>query len=70
LVYLPPYFPGLNPTEECFSFVKTYIRQHGHEFHGIVEGVDKADPVLFLCAVLDQVTPAAACGCFHDSGYL
>ncbi|KIK76755.1 hypothetical protein PAXRUDRAFT_77240, partial [Paxillus rubicundulus Ve08.2h10] len=70
LVYLPPYSPDLNPIEECFLFVKAYIRRHGHEFCGIVEGVDKAGPFLFLYAALDRVTPAAAHGWFHNSGYL
>ena len=26
--FLPPYSPDLNPAEECFSYVKAYLRKH------------------------------------------
>ena len=26
--FLPPYSPDLNPAEECFSYVKGYLREH------------------------------------------
>jgi hypothetical protein len=70
LVYLPPYSPDLNPIEECFSFAKHYICRHGHQFQDIVEIGDEIEPYLFLYNVLDQVTPEACCGWFHDSGYI
>ncbi|KIK77101.1 hypothetical protein PAXRUDRAFT_71978, partial [Paxillus rubicundulus Ve08.2h10] len=70
LVYLPPYSPDLNPNEECFSFIKAYICQRGHDFHDIVESGDKATPLLFLYAALDKVMLLASCGWFHNSGYL
>lgn len=70
LIYLPPYSPDLNPIEECFSFVKHYIRRHGHQFRDIVEIGDDIEPYLFLYNVLDQVTPEACRGWFHDSGYV
>jgi hypothetical protein len=70
LVYLPPYSPDLNPIEECFSFAKHYICHHGHQFQDIVEIGDEIEPYLFLYNVLDQVTPEACCGWFHDSGYI
>lgn len=70
LMYLPPYSPDLNPDEECFSFVKSYIRRHGTDFRNVVEGDDLAAPYIFLYEVLDQVTPEAAQGWFHHSGYI
>jgi hypothetical protein len=70
LIYLPPYSPNLNPIEECFSFVKHYIRRHGHTFRNIVEIGEDVEPFLFLYNVLDQVTPDASRGWFHHSGYM
>ena len=70
LVYLPPYSPDLNPIEECFSFVKQYIRRRGQEFRDCVESRDKAKPYLHLYAALDKVTPMASRGWFHNAGYV
>lgn len=70
LIYLPPYSPDYNPIEESFSFIKAYIRRHGHHFRNIVEMGDKLDPILFLYEALDKVTPEAAKGWFHNSGYI
>jgi len=28
VMLLPPYSPDLNPAEEAFSYVKTYLRKH------------------------------------------
>jgi len=70
LIYLPPYSPDYNPIEECFSFIKAYIRHHGHEFRAIVEAGDKAAPFHFLYEALDKVTPTASRGWFHNSGYV
>lgn len=70
LVYLPPYSPDLNPIEECFSYVKAYIRRRGHEFRDIVEQGDVAAPYLFLYEALETVTPAASYGWFSHSGYV
>jgi len=70
LIYLPPYSPDYNPIEECFSFIKAYIRRHGHTFRNIVETGDNVAPFHFLYEALDQVTAAASRGWFHDSGYI
>jgi hypothetical protein len=67
---LPPYSPDLNPIEECFAFIKQYIRRRGLEFRDIAESGDKAGPYLFLYAALDKVTATASRGWFHNSGYL
>lgn len=70
LLYLPPYSPDLNPIEECFSFVKAYIRRHGHRFRTAAESAEPDAPYLFLYEVLDKVTPMHAQGWFRHSAYL
>jgi transposase len=69
LVFLPPYSPDLNPIEECFSYIKSYISRHGEAFRNVVELGDEADPLLFLYGVLETVTPEASKGWFSHSGY-
>lgn len=70
LVYLPPYSPDLNPIEECFSYIKQFIRRHGASFRHIAESGDEVEPYLFLYNALDQVTQSHCRGWFHDSGYI
>jgi hypothetical protein len=70
LVYLPPYSPDFNPIEECFSFIKHYVRRHGVQFRDIVEYGDEAAPFGFLYGALDEVTAEASKGWFRHSGYM
>jgi hypothetical protein len=70
LVYLPPYSPDLNPIEECFSFVKSYIRRHGLHFRTMVEVGNRAGPYQFLYEALASVTAAHTWSWFHHSGYV
>lgn len=70
LIYLPPYSPDLNPIEECFSFVKHYIRRHGVQFRDMVEHGDEAAPFGFLYGALDHVTADASKSWFRHSGYM
>ena len=70
LIYLTPYLPDLNPIEECFSWVKHYIRRQGGEFRNIVETGNEDEPYLFLYDILDQVSVEASWGWFAHSGYL
>jgi hypothetical protein len=70
LLYLPPYSPDFNPIEECFSWIKHYIRRHGQEFRTICEGDDKAAPYVYLYNAMSKVTAKASRGWFHHSGYL
>ncbi|KAF7335978.1 DDE family endonuclease [Mycena sanguinolenta] len=69
LLYLPPYSPDFNPIEECFSWIKHYIRRNGQEFRRIAEGDDKAAPYVYLYDALSQVTAEASRGWFRHSGY-
>lgn len=70
LLYLPPYSPDLNPIEECFSFIKHFIRRHGVEFRSFIELGDELRPFLFLYRALDTVTADACRGWFSHSGYI
>jgi hypothetical protein len=70
LVYLPPYSPDFNPIEECFSWIKHYIRRFGSKFRDLVEMGNAEDPYLFLYDALDKVPQSACRGWFHNSGYL
>ncbi|KZV79663.1 hypothetical protein EXIGLDRAFT_592922, partial [Exidia glandulosa HHB12029] len=64
LVYLPPYSPHLNPIEEAFSSVKSWLRRN-EEFLSNHDDL----PMLIAMAAL-SVTPEMAQGWFHDCGYL
>jgi transposase len=70
LIYLPPYSPDYNPIEECFSFIKAYIRRNGHTFRDLAESKDRVGSFQFLYQALDMVTAEASKGWFHHSGYL
>ena len=52
LIYLPPYLPDYNPTEEAFSKVKTVIKTYEQEFE--LGGMDLKDLVLLASG---QITP-------------
>lgn len=69
-MYLPPYSPDFNPIEECFSFLKAYIRRRGAEFRAAVESKEPELPLMFLYEAMDHVTPLHAQGWFHHSQYL
>ena len=42
LIYLPPYSPDLNPIENYWAVMKTYIRKIRHKFDNIVDAIDEA----------------------------
>jgi transposase len=66
LRYLPPYSPDLNPIEEFFGELKTYIRQVWHEHEGFV----KADFLSFLeeCVTVVGGRKSSARGHFRRAG--
>jgi hypothetical protein len=51
-----------DPIEECFLFVKHWIRRHGQEFRNILEMGDEAEPYLFLYNALDHTLDASRGG--------
>jgi len=69
-MYLPPYSPDFNPIEECFSFMKAYIRRHGFRFRSEVETGHKDKPYMFLFEALNVVKAQDAWGWFHHSKYV
>lgn len=66
LRYLPPYSPDLNPIEEFFGELKTYIRQVWYEHEGFI----KADFLSFLeeCVTVVGGREASAKGHFRCAG--
>ena len=56
-MYLPPYSPGFNPIEECFSFIKGYIHHHGLRFCAEIESGEEVRTIMFLYEMLHMVTP-------------
>ncbi|KIJ51783.1 hypothetical protein M422DRAFT_157304, partial [Sphaerobolus stellatus SS14] len=69
LIYLPPYSPDFNPIEECFSFMKGYIRRLGVHFRCDIDSGQPEKAFFFIYEALNKVTPRHAHGWFHDSGY-
>ena len=66
LLYLPPYSPDLNPIEEFFRELKTYIRQAWDKHIGFV----RADFPSFLeeCVEVVGVRKTSARGHFRRAG--
>lgn len=65
LLYLPPYSPDLNPIEEFFGELKTFIRQVWNEHLGFI----RADFVSFLeeCVCIVGSRKTSARGYFRNS---
>jgi hypothetical protein len=70
LLYLPAYSPDFNPIEECFSYIKHYIRRHGIKFRAAITSGDLALVKMFFYEALDTVTSTAAKGWMTHSGYM
>ena len=63
VLFLPPYSPDLNPIEECFSYVKKYLRRH-IELLQILP-----DPNCIIKGVFDSVTQELCRAWIYHSGY-
>lgn len=71
LIFLPAYSPDLNPIEEAFSAIKSWIRANQDYAQSELSGEATCDPYKLLWdAVFKAVTPAKATGWFHDCSYL
>ena len=63
--YLPPYSPDLNPIEEAFSQIKSFIRRNNDVFLSA-----QAHEIMYdLYIAMDVVSPADAMGYFIHAGY-
>ena len=62
--FLPPYSPDLNPIEEAFSKVKSFIRRHGAYLSQDGDGM-----IYELMEIMDIVTSEDALGYFVHAGY-
>lgn len=61
ILFLPPYSPDLNPIEECWSKIKTFLRKaRARSEDALVTAVDMAS---------EMVTSADARGWFRHAGY-
>lgn len=70
LVYLPAYSPDLNPIEEAFSALKSWLRSHRDYVLGELEGV-AADPYALIWeAAYSVMTPESAYGWYKHSEYI
>ncbi|KZP31944.1 hypothetical protein FIBSPDRAFT_723534 [Athelia psychrophila] len=71
LMYLPPYSPDLNPTEEGFSALKAWLRANREFVRAELMGEINCDPISMLWeAVYASLTPENAHRWYKDSGYL
>jgi DDE superfamily endonuclease len=69
LYYLPAYSPDLNPIEESFSYVKSYLRCFGYSFRVALQGKDDWAIRGQFHSALASITPEMARGWMCHSGY-
>ena len=61
LVFVPSYWPDLNPIEQAFSKIKNILRKLGGRTHeALLEAMEEA---------LWKITPSDAAGWFNHCGY-
>ena len=63
VIFLPPYSPDLNPIEETFASIKSYIRTHED---AIQSDNDLLEVMMYAFA---SVTSESCRGWFRDCGY-
>ena len=70
LIYLPSYSPNLNPIEECFSAIKSWLRRNHDYVLGEMEGYANDPYALIWEAVYTSVTPEKIYGWYRHSEYI
>ncbi|KIJ56284.1 hypothetical protein M422DRAFT_151039, partial [Sphaerobolus stellatus SS14] len=70
LIYLPPYLPDFNPIEECFSYMKSVLWQHGETFHMVLSTKYPIAISGFLSDTLATVTSMHTQDWFKHSNYM
>ena len=63
LLFLPAYSPDLNPMEEAFSFIKSYLRKHDELLQVI------PDPKIVIKAAFQAITAEHCESWITHSGY-
>uniref|UniRef100_A0A1X7UAT6 Tc1-like transposase DDE domain-containing protein n=1 Tax=Amphimedon queenslandica TaxID=400682 RepID=A0A1X7UAT6_AMPQE len=63
VLHLPPYSPDYNPTEEAFSYVKYYLKEH-EEFLQAVPS-----PMTLLSAAFESITTDNCVAWIKHAGY-
>ena len=63
LFFLPPYSPDLNPIEEAFSYVKTYLREHDELLQSIT------NPTHVIQSAFHSITKNLCKSWINHSGY-
>ena len=70
LLFLPAYSPDLNPIEEAFSAIKSWLR-HNRDYVLLETEGPLCDPyALFWEVIYTVVTPQKARGWYRHSGYI
>jgi hypothetical protein len=69
LYYLPPYSPDLNPIEEAFAYIKSYLRRNGDTFRAVLQSSNQVAVYTQLYAALGTITGQKARGWMRHSGY-
>jgi hypothetical protein len=70
IIYLPSYSPDLNPIEECFSAIKSWLRKNRDYVLGETEGCANDPYALIWEAVYTAVMPEKIYGWYKDSEYI
>ena len=70
LLYLPSYSPDLNPIEEAFSTLKSWLRSNWDYVLGRTEGAHSDPYALIWEAVYAVMTPEASYGWYKHSEYI
>ena len=70
LLFLPSYSPDLNPIEEAFSCVKSWLRSNRVYVLGETEGMGCDPYALIWEAIYTTVTPEKIHGWYWHSEYI
>lgn len=70
LLFLPAYLPDLNPIEEGFSCVKSWLRANHNYVLSETEGRNCDAYALIWEAVYSTITPEKAYGWYRNSEYI
>ena len=63
VIFLPPYSPDYNPTEQTFSYVKYYLKQHDD----LIQSIE--NPEVIVQAAFAAITPSHCKGWIDNCGY-